>query len=224
MNDARGRYGLLLAATVLSLAVQGAIAPSATQRIAITVLAAATLLLALRAARLAPRLVTGAAVFGGAAILVSVLQALDGGVGEGAARAVNAAVLAFGPPAVAVGIVRDVRATGEVRLEAVMGVLALYLLLGMLFGALYGVLDRVDDAGFFAGGEEATTARCVYFSFTTLTTVGFGDLTAGTDPARTLTILEALLGQIYLVTIVSLIITNLGRSAGRGRLAGRQSE
>jgi hypothetical protein len=219
MNSGRGRYGLLLVATVLSLGVQGAVPPTALQRVVVTVLAGAAMLLAFRAARLAPRLLAGAAVVAVAAVAVSVLQAVAGEVGDGAARAMNALVLALGPPAVAVGIVRDLRASGEVRLEAVMGALSLYLLVGMLFGALYGVFDRVSDDAFFAGGEEATVSRCVYFSFTTLTTVGFGDLTAGPDAARTLAVFEALLGQIYLVTIVSLIVTNLGRSAGRGRLA-----
>jgi hypothetical protein len=56
----------------------------------------------------------------------------------------------------------------------------------------------------------------VYFSFTTLTTAGFGDLTARTDLGHTLTVFEALIGQIYLVTVVSLIVSNLGR---RGRPA-----
>jgi hypothetical protein len=221
MSAGRGRYGVLLLAAVLSLGVQGAVPPSALQRVAVTVLATTMLLLAFRAARLPRVLVAGAATLAVVAITISVLEALSGDVAEGAARAMNALVLTFGPPAVAVGVVRDLRATGEVRAQAVMGALSFYLLLGMLFGAFYGVLDRLGDAGFFAGGEAATVSRCVYFSFTTLTTVGFGDLVAATAPGRTLAVFEALLGQIYLVTVVSLIVTNLGRSGPRGRLARR---
>jgi Ion channel len=48
-------------------------------------------------------------------------------------------------------------------------------------------------------------------NFTTLTTVGYGDLTARTGLGHTLSVSEGLLGQIYLVTVVSLIVTNLGR-------------
>jgi hypothetical protein len=85
------------------------------------------------------------------------------------------------------------------------------MMLGMLFAFVYGSLDRLGGDPFFAGGEEATVARCLYFSFTTLTTVGYGDLTARTDLGHTLGIFEALVGQIYLVTVVSLIVSNLGR-------------
>ncbi len=73
------------------------------------------------------------------------------------------------------------------------------------------------SGGFFANGEAATGARCLYFSFTTLTTVGYGDLTAASNLGHTLSVTEALLGQIYLVTIVSVIISNLRpRRAGDG--------
>ena len=52
----------------------------------------------------------------------------------------------------------------------------------------------------------------MYFSFTSLTTLGYGDFTARTNLGHTLSVSEALVGQIYLVTIVSLIVANLGRS------------
>jgi len=57
------------------------------------------------------------------------------------------------------------------------------------------------------------SCQCLYFSFATLSTVGYGDLTARSNLGHTLAISEALLGQIYLVTIVSLLVANLGRSA-----------
>jgi hypothetical protein len=97
-----------------------------------------------------------------------------------------------------------------VRIEAVMGVLSLYILLGMLFAFVFGAIDRYDSP-FFSGGASATVSQCLYFSFTTLTTVGYGDLTARTDLGHTLSVFEALIGQIYLVTVVSLIVGNLRR-------------
>jgi voltage-gated potassium channel Kch len=99
----------------------------------------------------------------------------------------------------------------------VSGVLAFYLLVGMLFAFGYGAIDHLAAGAFFAGGEEATVSHCLYFSFTTLTTVGYGDFVAATDLGRTLAIFEALLGQIYLVTVVSLIVSNLGRPARTAR-------
>ena len=120
----------------------------------------------------------------------------------------NAALVALGPPAVALGIVRDLRETGQVQLTAVMGVLSLYLLLGMFFAFTYAAIDEIAPP-FFASGRDATTSDCLYFSFTTLTTVGYGDFVARTDLGHTLAVIEALIGQIYLVTVVSLIVSNL---------------
>jgi len=212
-RQAVGHYGFLLVATLASLAVQGMVRPGGVQTVLVTALAALSLLLAFRAARLAPRAIGAAAAVGAVAIVVALVQALTGGVGEGAVRATNAALVALGPPAVAMGVIRDLRTSGQVRVEAVMGVLAFYLLVGMTFAFLYGAIDRLGGAPFFAGGASATVSHCLYFSFTTLTTVGYGDFVARTDTGHTLAVFEALLGQIYLVTVVSLIVSNLGRPA-----------
>ena len=204
-------------ATVLSFAVQGAVAPGPLQQIAVTALAGASLLLALRAANLSRRLMAVAAVLAVAVLVLSLVRATAGGIGDGTARAMNALLVALGPPAVAVGLVRDLRSSGQVRLEAVIGVLSLYLLIGMAFGFIYGAVDRFGGDPFFAGGDPATVSHCLYFSFTTLATVGYGDFVSRSDLGHTLAVSEALIGQIYLVTVVSLIVSNLGRPARRDR-------
>jgi Ion channel len=208
-------YGFLLLATVLSFVVQGTIEPGAVQQVIVTALAGATLLLAFRAGNLSPRLLRIATALALAALAVAVVRAAGGGIGEGAARTMNAALVALGPPAVAVGVLRDLRAAREVRLEAVFGVLSFYMLVGMAFGFVYGAIDRFGADPFFAGGQSASVSHCLYFSFTTLATVGYGDFVARTNVGHTLAVSEALLGQIYLVTVVSLIVSNLGRPARR---------
>ena len=62
----------------------------------------------------------------------------------------------------------------------------------------------------FAQQAHATSSDYVYFSFVTMTTVGYGDLTAAGTLARGCAVLEALLGQVYLVTIVAVLVSNLG--------------
>jgi hypothetical protein len=198
--------------------VQGIAPPGGVQRIAVAALAGASVLLALRAADVRRRLIVATAVVAAAVVALSVVGAAGGGVGDGATRLMNATLVAFGPPAVALGVVRDLRTTGHVRLETVMGVLSLYILIGMLFAFAYGAIDRLGGEPFFAGGEAATTSHCLYFSFTSLTTVGYGDLVARSDLGHTLAVFEALLGQIYLVTVVSLIVSNLGHAAREGRV------
>jgi hypothetical protein len=209
----RQRYGLLLVSAVLLLVVQGVGPKGAVQQIAIAVLSGSSLLLALRAAQVRPGIVRAAAVLASVVITISTLQAFAGGIGDGVVRAMNAALLVFGPPAVALGVLRDLKASGHVRVEAVSGVLALYMLVGMVFASTYGAIDRLGGPAFFSHGVEATVSNCLYFSFITLTTVGYGDVTAATDLGHTLAVLEALIGQIYLVTVVSLIVTNLERPA-----------
>jgi Ion channel len=205
----RQRYGFLLLSVVLLLAVEGIAPPGSLQQVVVTALAALSVVLAFRAAALRPRLIRLAEAVAAVAVAVSVTRALGGAIGEGAALATNAAMVALGPPVIAVGIVRDLRASQQVRVQAVMGVLAFYLLVGMLFAFVYGAVDQFGGEPFFAGGQQATASHCLYFSFTTLTTVGYGDFTASSNLGHTLAIFEALLGQIYLVTVVSLIVSNL---------------
>ena len=205
------RFALLLGSVVTSVAVMGAIDSGGVQQVVVSVLLATSLLLSFRIAHVSRRLMSIAIAIAVTGVAVSVLEAASGAVGDGEARAMNAVLVSLGPPAVALGVIRNLRAHREVRLEAVMGVLSLYMLLGLLFAFVYGAIDRLGGAPFFGEGQDATVAHCVYFSFTTLTTAGFGDFTARTDLGHTLTVFEALVGQIYLVTVVSLIVSNLGR-------------
>jgi hypothetical protein len=211
----RQRYGLLLITILLSLAVQGIASPGKLQQLVVTALAGATAVLAVRAAGLGPRVVRLAAALTVIMLALSIVRAAGGGIGEGAVRAMNALVVALGPPAVAIGVARDLRATGRVRVEAVLGVLSLYMLIGMLFAFTYGAIDQLGGDPFFANGQDATVSHCLYFSFITLGTVGYGDFVARSDLGHTLAVFEALLGQIYLVTIVSVLVSNLGRPARR---------
>jgi Ion channel len=214
VEGSRHRYDVLLGVTLLLLAIQGSVSPSAVQQTVVVALAGASLLLAFRAAQVIKPVFIAATVLAVLVLILAIVRATAGGIDEGAARAMNALLLLLGPPAVALGVVRELRAAQRVRLEAVTGVLALYILVGMFFGYVYGAVDHLGGDPFFLGGVDATAARCLYFSFTTLTTVGYGDLVARSDPGHTLAVFEALIGQIYLVTVVSLIVGNLGRPAG----------
>jgi len=208
------RFALLLCSVVACVAVLGTVAPGAAQQVVVSLLLATSLLLSFRIARVTRRLLVLAIAIAVAGVTVSVLEATTGAVGDGEARVMNALLVCLGPPAVGLGVIRNLRAHQEVRLEAVMGVLSLYMLLGLLFAFVYGAIDRLGGDPFFLQGQEASVAHCVYFSFSTLTTAGFGDFTARTNLGHTLTVFEALVGQIYLVTVVSVIVSNLGRRGG----------
>ena len=203
---------MLLGAILIAFGIQGIAEPGKFEEIFISSLLGATLLLALWAADTKPRVMWPAVLIVAALILASIVEAANGDVGGGATRIANALLVALAPPAIIVGVLRSLRARQAVTLEAVFGVLCVYILLGMFFGSVYGTIDRFGGNPFFSGGQPATLSNCLYFSFTSLTTVGFGDLTARSNLGHTLSVFEALLGQIYLVTVVSLIVANLGRS------------
>jgi voltage-gated potassium channel Kch len=81
---------------------------------------------------------------------------------------------------------------------------------------MFGAIAAPDDGRFYAELLGPSRSDALYFSYVTLATVGYGDLTPATELGRTLAVAEALLGQIYLVTVVALIVGNLGgrRRAG----------
>ena len=209
-RERRERFGLVLGGLVIAFAIQGVAEPSAWEQVLVPALLAATLLLSFSAANVRPRLMRWALVIAGLMVAVSVVGAVTGHVDSAAARLSNLLLVTLAPPALIVGIVRSLRSRNQVTVEAVFGVLCLYILLGMFFAFLYGAIGRVTGR-FFAQQDSTTVAHCLYFSFTTLTTVGYGDLTAASNLGHTLSVTEALSGQIYLVTVVSVIVGNLGR-------------
>ncbi len=215
LQSERQRFGLLLLAIAIVFALQGIAEPGRWGQVIAAIMLGATLLLALWVAELQPRLMRAALVLILAVIALSVVQAVNGVVDGAATRLANALLVMLAPPAIVVGVLRNLRARQAVTVQAVLGVLCVYLLLGMFFAYVYGSIDNLGGSPFFAGGEPATVARCLYYSFTTMTTVGYGDLTARSNLGHTLSVSEALLGQIYLVTVVSLIVGNVSRGSRR---------
>jgi hypothetical protein len=208
----RERYGVLLGAIVTAFAIQGIAEPGRWGQIVMTILLGTTLLLAFLAADAKPIVLRPILAVAVLLVLASIVEAANGNVDGGATRVANALLVGLAPPAIVVGVLRSLRARQAVTLEAVFGVLCVYILLGMFYAYVYGSIEHLGGNPFFAGGQPATVAHCLYFSFTSLTTVGYGDLTARSNLGHTLAVSEALLGQIYLVTVVSLIVANLGRS------------
>ena len=209
-------YGWLLVLILISLAFQLG-APEEEWARAVTIALQSSTLLASLHVSGAHRWLVRAASF---AIVVAIagtagLFLARGEVGAVAARTVGLMLVLLAPAAIAQGIVRQARAAGAITVRTMFGVLCVYLLLGMAFGFAYGVVSAADDDVFFAQIQGGDQADFLYFSFTTLTTTGFGDLTAVDHLGRSLTVTEALIGQIYLVTVVALIVSNLTRTRAR---------
>ncbi len=211
VKGSRERYGVLLLALTVTFFFEGVAQPGDLQRAVATVLSGASLMLALYAAGLPSRRLRVAAALT-LAIVAGVVIASVGGKGASVAGIVavaNGLLVALAPPAVVIGILRNVRATGAVTATVVAGALCFYLLVGLFFAYTYIAIQNLGGAPFFASGDAATSARSVYFSFTTLTTVGYGDFTARTNLGHTIAVSEALLGQIYLVTVVAAFVSRM---------------
>ena len=105
----------------------------------------------------------------------------------------------------------------RVTLETVLGALCAYVLVGLLFAFSFLAVEALRDAPFFAQPGPHGQSEFVYFSFVTLTTLGFGDLSPSVGLPQALTALEALFGSIFLVTLVARLVTLWVRQDGGGR-------
>ncbi|MDQ2676950.1 MAG: potassium channel family protein [Actinomycetota bacterium] len=204
------RYGWLLGLIATSLMFQLAAPDTALSRLVTVGLQSATLILALWTSQARPAIRRLAALAVVVAVLGSVSAAITGGnTGKAGIAIVNLFLVALAPVAVAAGVTRSVREYGGVTLATMFGVLCIYLLLGMLFSFGYAVIDGLGSDSVFAQTSDPDQADFLYFSYATLTTTGFGDLTASGGISRAVTTIEALIGQIYLVTVVAAIVSNM---------------
>jgi len=110
-------------------------------------------------------------------------------------------------------IARRLVTYGRVTLQLLMGLLVIYLLIGMSFGLVYQLVEVLGAPALAPEGQGISGA--IYFSFITLATVGYGDVTPGSDLVRAFAIAESLIGQLYLVSVVSLAVSRLGAHASQ---------
>ena len=120
-------------------------------------------------------------------------------------------------------VVRRVLARPTVTIQSIYGALSAYLIVGLMFASGYAAIDHLGEVPFFANGQQANTQTFQYFSFTTLTTLGYGDFTALENGGRSVAVLEALTGQVFLATLVARLVAAYRTPAqperpGRGEL------
>jgi hypothetical protein len=106
-----------------------------------------------------------------------------------------------------VSIVRHIGYRRQVDQETMLGALAAYLLIGMAFAFAYRFVGSVQAGPFFGADGEGTVSQDLFFSFITLTTTGYGNLIPADNPGQSMAVLEALLGQLFLVTAVAKVVT-----------------
>jgi hypothetical protein len=197
-----GRYGLLLLVligTYLLAAFSGAKLATEVQ----VLLFAFVLLIALRNSPMpAPwPLVIGAVTVIGTA--VTFWTSLSGSRDGKAAEDLWKALLLL---MAVIMVVRRVLRKRTVTIQSIYGALSAYIIIGLMFASSFAAVDHLTTTDFFANNEQANTQTFQYFSFTTLTTLGYGDFTAGQNGGRSIAVLEALTGQIFLATLVARLV------------------
>jgi hypothetical protein len=108
-------------------------------------------------------------------------------------------------------LLADVLRKGAVTAHKIYGALCVYLLIGLTWGFMFLTLEGVQPGSFLFGqarlnGIEKDPATLVYFSFVTLSTVGYGDITPLSPPAKSFAFMEAIIGQIYLAVSVARLV------------------
>jgi Ion channel len=115
-----------------------------------------------------------------------------------------------------VSIVRDIGGRKRVDRQTMFGAVAAYLLIGMAFGFAYACVGALQPGALFGDAGDPRLAQALFFSFVTMTTVGYGDLVPATNPAQSMAVAEALIGQLFLVTAVAKVVENWRPLAWRG--------
>ena len=211
LTEPRKTFGPVLAMIILTVLFQLAAPDTQWSRMVAVVLQGSVVLIALRAAGAHPRLFNVCALLVGLLVAAGVVAEPFANFGPEVVRIISLALILVTPLAVIGGVVRELEEDGHVTVQTVLCGLCLYLLLGMAFAFAFAALEDLSGNSFFAHGIAGSPNDFIYFSLVTLTTTGYGDFTAATELGRTFAVTEALMGQIYLVTVLAVIVSNVKR-------------
>jgi hypothetical protein len=209
-RDLAGRYGFLLALILADYLLLSLVSGTTFGQVVIILVFACTLLVTLLTVR-APRLwITLALVLIGAAVLMLIGAALTQNLsGMTAPSGTLSALVLLATPIV---IVRDIIRSRLVTADSVLGAMCVYLLVGIIFALLFELSGTLTPEGFFGSVSLGTAPNYLFFSFMTLTTVGYGNLIPATAFGQSLAMFEAILGQIYLIVVVARLVSLWGQN------------
>jgi hypothetical protein len=207
-----GRYGLLLVTLIAAYIVSAVTSTRWGGAIHVAFVAAIGVLSLRNARRLPPRVVRlGRAIIVATAIAAGIGLTSGNTAARGAGDIWGAVMLLL----TVVIIVDRVVRLDQVTEQALYAAVSAYLLIGLMFTEYFSALDVLVPGPFFANGQPANSQTLQYFSFATLTTLGYGDFTAVGSLGRAIAVLDALTGQIFLATLVARLVSAYGGTARR---------
>ena len=204
-------YGLLLGILLVTYVLIALLERSPWERLFISTMLGLIVLLTLHTSHVRAR----AFRFGVAIVLIielsTFVQAIIGREGNDGTGYLMFILVLIAPLVILSRIIRH----EVIGMETILGALCVYVLLGIGFAGIYAGINDFEPLGFFAQPGPKTNVDFLYFSFITQTTVGYGDLTPGTDTGRVIVTFEALIGQVFLVTLVARLVSMYGQRAPR---------
>ena len=198
------RYGLLFLLILVALVLTAA--NTTWLKIAAVLVQGGVVLFAFLAARAGRRAWRVAIVL----VPLAVILGIAGRSGDSRPAETVAAIINLVLPAAAIVVLgRRIVLEPFVSSRTIIGLLCVYLLIGMTFAATYITIAVVSGAPFFVQTHQAQPVDFTYFSLVTLATVGYGDFTAANPMPRMLAAIEGLTGQLYLVTVVAVAVSRV---------------
>ncbi|RHA41618.1 potassium channel family protein [Cellulomonas rhizosphaerae] len=200
-------FGIVLLMLVVAY-VLSVLSSSNLSRVIVGALYVGALVYAVRASQPGPglRQVLRVVIVGGAVAIVGAALFLPHDDASGVIDCVLVLVLLSALICIFDRIITAQDVTGRL----IAGALSAYLMVGMLFASVFGVLAWLQGS-FFANGQQADAESLQYFSFVTLTTLGYGDLVTVSSAGRGLAALEALVGQVFLATLIARLVGSFRR-------------
>lgn len=216
-SRAEARFGVVLLLLLATFVVLMTGSTSKWLRPVTVGLTGTTLVASLVAADVSPRLRRVAMVVVVAAFLASLSVV---GIGKRSGDGLNAALAAGLVLVAPFAIARSVIRRRIVDMRTILAALCVYVLFGMLWAFVYVAIGNLHATAFFVQTTKPTSADYLYFSYITQLTVGYGDLTAAGNIGRACSVLEALLGQVYLVTVIAVLVSRLVPRSQSGAPSG----
>jgi len=229
-NEAEGRlgrrkrfedsYGLVLLLLVISYFCDAALGDYTWGRVIVVFVLAAATWLALRASQVQRRPMRIAEALIPVLCVVAIASLLIGQ--DNVAHAVTGTISLILVVVAPVAIIWHLSRNMTLSIETFLGAVCVYLLVAQLFATLFAVTAAVSGHPFFVQTSHPSAIDYIYFSFVTITTVGYGDFTSALGVGKMLAMTEAVFGQLYLITVVSLVVQNLGARRQQQRDGGGQ--
>jgi Ion channel len=217
----RDAFGLVFALVLTTYVLASLLDDRGWSAVVLTLATSATSIVALTSSHAKSRFVRMTIWLSALAVVLAMIAAASGAlIWLNLASVVQIALLGVAMAAV----LRRVVMAPEVGSRTILGALSVYTVLGILFTFLYGAIDRIQSGPFFEGVAHPSSSDFLFFSYTTLTTTGFGDLVPGGQPGRMLTGLEMMLGQVFLVTLVAGLVSLWRPGEGLRRRRKQQVE